>query len=283
MTSFYQPKSTQGIYDAAASRLTVNCGDSVLIGFRAAPKKLSDIQVDADIGAILGRYAAGPNAIELRIDTSRPARFTLEATEQPTMEPTRAVVKPLEVVVRFRNFEFWSPVGQWKDASACWAACLSWWLGVLEDRLPLTYNHFLMMFHKMWLPDGSISIPGLQHGLRTNNSYFRMRTEVIRPGLLSSYFGRWPLVVGFRAPGGFGHMNVLYACDQSEMVSAMEPWSPDPGDQFDVQNGVMYLTNPDFEFRGAYVKRRLAYYQNPISSGVLFVGYPAEYQTRMPA
>jgi hypothetical protein len=115
MTSFYQPKSTQGIYDAAASRLTVNCGDSVLIGFRAAPKKLSDIQVDADIGAILGRYAAGPNAIELRIDT------------------------------------------------------------------------------------------------------------------------------------------------------------------------VMYLTNPDFEFRGAYVKRRLAYYQNPISSGVLFVGYPAEYQTRMPA
>ena len=283
MSSFYQPASTQGIYDATARRLTVNCGDSVAIGFRASPKSLNDLQVDADDAqAILGRYEAGPSAIELQVDTSRPLRFNLEATETPTMSAPRAVVQPLEVVVRLRNFDFYSPVGQWKDASACWAACLSWWLGVQDDRLPLTYNHFLMMFHNVWLRDGSISISGLQQGLRSNDSHFRMHSESILPPRLPDYFGRWPLMVGFKAPGGFGHMNVLYAYDQAGTVSAMEPWSPDPGDDVDVQDGVMYLTKPDFEFRGAYVKRPVSYYQTPVSAGRLFIGYPAEYLKRMP-
>jgi len=140
----------------------------------------------------------------------------------------------------------------------------------------------MMMFHNLWLSDGSISIPGLQQGLRSHNNQFHIHSESISPGSLPSYVGRWPMLVGFKAPGGYGHMNVLYA-SQGANVSAMEPWSPDPGDdKIDETNGVMFLTDPDFEFRGAYVNRLLSYYQTPVSSGQLFVAYPEEYLKRMP-
>ena len=112
---------------------------------------------------------------------------------------------------------------------------------------------------------------------------FRMHTAVINPATLSSYMGCWPMVVGFKAPGGFGHMNVLYGYNRdSGKVKAMEPWFPDTDNITWTDDGP-YLDDPNFKFTGAHVERPLSYYgiAAPGTGGVL-IGFPEEYLSRMP-
>jgi hypothetical protein len=139
------------------------------------------------------------------------------------------------------------------------------------------------MFSKVWNKDGTINIAGLQNGIRAQNGLFHMRTATISPTSLDDYMGLWPLLVGFRHPQGFGHMNVLYGYnDSTSKVQAMEPWYPDT-DSDGWDEGEPYLTDPNFTFTGAYVERPLGHYKTPPPGlGVLFVGYQEEYTRRMP-
>jgi len=73
MAKFYQPKETQGIYEAGPNRLTVNQDDRVLIGFRAAStKELQGTTVDTSENVVTARYSINPTTIELEIETSKP-------------------------------------------------------------------------------------------------------------------------------------------------------------------------------------------------------------------
>ncbi len=289
MATFYQPKETKGFYSAGDRRLTVNVGDDVYIGFRAASQDEEDnaIVSASDNSVLLGRSRIGYLNTEFQIDTSKPGRYTLEAERDDLMmTASTAVAQPLEVYVRFNDFESTSAQGQWNDASGCWAASLIWWLGVLADRPSMDYNSLLLKFAKMWNQDGTININSFRQGVQANNGMFRMRTESINPTMLSSYMGCWPMVIGFKAPGGFGHMNVLYGYDSNAgQVQAMEPWGPDPGDDgITWGDSGPYLNNPDFQFTGKFASRPLSYYGSPApGNSVLLVGYPQEYAlNRMP-
>lgn len=286
MPRFYQPKETKGIYNPSEHRLTVNWGDYVLIGVQYATQQEEDaVQISAsNESKILYRLRARPLAIELAIDTSRPARFTIDGTKEGTgfLAPSVQVLKPIEVVVDFHGFGQEPAVGQGNDATGCWAACLDWWLDVLPARPYGDYFDLLMKFAGVWNRDGTINIPGFRAGVRKHYDTFRMHTAVINPSTLSDYMGYWPLVIGFKAPGGFGHMNVLHGFNRdTKKVKAMEPWYPDTQNISWSDDGP-YLNDPNFKFVGAHMERPLSYYSEAApGTGGLFIGYPEEYNSRL--
>src|SRR5205823_7259658 len=127
MPKFYQPKETQGIYDAALNRLTVNQDDEVLIGFKAWNKQeYENTDLDASEDIITARYSIDPTTVELELDTSTAGTFRVTATQDVMMSATpKNVLKPLEVVVRRHEYDGKPAVGQGRDPAGCWAACLS--------------------------------------------------------------------------------------------------------------------------------------------------------------
>lgn len=288
MAKFYQPQSTQGIYDAAHNRLTVNQFDDVRIGFQAASRQEYErINVDTSERVDLGRASMTATSYEINIDTSKPVRFSVTATEDVAMSALpRNVVKPLEVVVRPPSYPGKPCVGQEHDPAGCWAACLAYWLTVADGRSPRRFIDIVGDFNGVWNQMGFISVSALQTQIAHQSKRYNMATDVIKPQQLDHYVGRWPLLIGFKHPAGFGHMNVLTAYDSdADLARAMDPWSPNPPPNSIDLGAVPFVFNGnegDFQFRGIFIYRALRYVASPMPSGNILVGYPREYLKRMP-
>jgi hypothetical protein len=288
MAKFYQPKETQGVYDAATNTLTVNEGSRVLIGFQCwSVKEYESITVDTSENVVSARYAVNPTTIELEIDTSRRVSFDVTATQEVIMSAVpKNMVKPLHVVVRSMEAMFREKaVGQEKDPAGCWAACLAYYLRAagLEKR---RFIDVVGDFSGLWDSNGFIKVHSLQTQLAQKKARYHAATDRITPNRLPEFLGRWPLLIGFRHPGGFGHMNVLTAYDDgNDLVRAMDPWFPDPPlNSITREQGQVVFDGSEgaFQFTGFITYRPLAYYQKPMGSGTIIVGYPEEYRKRMP-
>jgi len=288
MARFYQPKATQGIYDASRNRLTVNRFDDVTIGYKAAnAQEYQDITVDASEDVITARYSIDSTTIELEIDTSKAVIFSLTATVPVTMSATpKNMIKPLEVEVRPPGYAGKPAVGQQRDPTGCWAACLSYWLSVAPGRTGRRFIDIVGDFTGLWDTLGFIRTVELRSQIAHQHGRYRMTTDRISPNHLEDFVGRWPLLVGFRHPGGFGHMNVLTTYDaDNDLVRAMDPWFPEPpaNSLTRVSGQLVFNGNEgNFEFTGQIAYRPLAYYRSAMLSGTIFVGYPDEYRNRMP-
>ena len=288
LAKFYQPAETQGIYDAAANRLTVNQLDRVLIGVQAInPQELQGFDIGATENVITARYAVSSTRIELDIDTKSPAEFKITATQDVAMSAIpKNVIKPLEVVVRPLTYVGKPAVGQERDPAGCWAACLSYFLSITPGRDARRFADVLGDFNGVWDRTGFLNVDSLRRQLVAQNKRYRMTTEKLAPDTLDKLIGRWPILIGFKHPGGFGHMNVLTTFGDG-MVRAMDPWSPDPGPNSlmrEPESGqVIFNTNvaETFKFTGIFAMRPLNYYKSAMKSGTIFVGYPQEYQNRM--
>ena len=124
------------------------------------------------------------------------------------------------------------------DETACWAACLAWWLRVLPDRPSVPPRDIRdRLGVGLWnKSDGTLHPAGLEHLVKKNG--YRMKTSTIKASQLVDHLGYWPLILGFTASGGFPHMNVLCGYDAStNTLDTMEPMYPDP--IFDSQYKVM--------------------------------------------
>ncbi len=288
MARFYQPKETQGIYEAGPNRLTVNQEDRVLIGFRAtSPKELQDATVETSEDVETARYSINPTTIELEIDTSKPRTFSVSATQGVAMSATpKNMTKPLEVVIRRPAYRLTGAVGQGRDPAGCWAACLSYYLSAAPGRQGRSFINIVGDFTGLWDSSGFIRVDGLRQQVANQSPRYRMATDRILPRRLSEFLGRWPLVVGFRHPGGFGHMNVLTAYDATnDLARAMDPFfpNPPPNSITRVSGQVVFNGNEgDFQFAGGFIARSLSYFQAAMPSGTIFVGFPQEYRNRMP-
>jgi len=285
---FYQPKETQGIYSRGDNSLTVNQFDTVRIGFRAAsPQEYEATTVDTSEDVDEGRFQDGAMAYHIDIDTSKPVDFTITARQDEIMSATgKDVAKPLDVEVRRADWLDVPAVGQGRDPAGCWAACISYWLSAAPNRSARSFINVVGDFSGLWDANGFIRVAGLQQQLAVQKARYHMATARITPTQLSNYMGRWPLLIGFKHPGGFGHMNVLTRYDdESDLVRAMDPWYPDPPPNSitRVSGQVVFNGNEgDFQFKGYIAYRHLDYYSHPMPSGTLFVGYPEEYNNRMP-
>lgn len=285
MASFFQPTGTVGAYDPTERRLTVLCGSTATLGFRAlSQKEEDDVVVSASESDALGaRYRMGALRTEFEMDTSRPRRYTVTAQKDSPMMPMGDVTPPLEIKVYYlaKKLSQMAAIGQDKDPTACWAACLAWWATALSGngRPSATLNDMLMRFSGMWSSDGSINVKAFHAAMRDKGSDFRMKTRDIVPTTLANYLGFWPVVVGFRAPGGFGHMNVLYDYNPTtRRVKAMEPWFPDTDNLTQQDDGTMYLNDPSFRFVGQQIERDVSYYHRAApGGGTVLVGYPEEF------
>jgi hypothetical protein len=285
---FYQPKETQGIYEAGANRLTINQGDRAFIGFRAISlKEYEETSVDASENVVTARYAIDSTAVELEIDTGKPLTFIVTATQDVAMSAVpKNMTRPLEAVIRKPAYLTAPAVGQGRDPAGCWAACLSYYLSATPNRQARRFIDIVGDFNGLWDANGFIRVDGLRQQIAIQTPRYRMATDRITPGRLPEFLGRWPLLVGFRHPGGFGHMNVLAAYDeQGDLARAMDPFFPDPPQNSitRVSGQVVFNGNEgDFQFTGGFIYRSLSYFQTAMRSGTIFVGYPQEYRNRMP-
>src|SRR5690242_10781259 len=288
MANFYQPKATQGIFEAGANRLTVNQDDRAFIGFRAlSAKELQDTVLDTSEDVEEARYAAGPTALEIEIDTSDPVAFDVTATQPVAMSAAgRSMVKPLHVVVRRATYRNEPAVGQEHDPTGCWAACLSYFLSTAPGRQKRRFIDIVGDFNALWDKSGFIKVDGFRQQIAKQRARYRMSTDRVLPNRLADFIGRWPLLVGFRHPGGFGHMNVLTGYDEdNDLARAMDPFFPDPpaGSITREEGQVVFDgTEGAFQFVGGFIYRPLTYFQSAMPSGTIFIGYPEEYRNRMP-
>lgn len=287
MARFFMPRGAVAAYDRTARRLTILAGRQFTLGFRAVTQKEEDdVTVSAsEPGAITARYRIAPLVTEFELDTSRPQRFVLTAERSEFMAASSSAIEPLEVVVYKQQDLSQVPAqGQDKDPTACWAACLAWWRTALSQsgRSAATMNDMLLKFAGIWSGDGTINVKAFHEGVRKNYAEFRMVTRDINPATLDTVLGFWPVVVGFRSPAGFGHMNVLFDYNPvTGRVKAMDPWYPDTKKLSDNEDGVLYLTDPDFRFTGIVQERSLQYYGQPApGGGTLMVGMPEELPLR---
>ena len=174
-----------------------------------------------------------------------------------------------------KNYKGIPAIGQF-DPTACWMACLSWWLKAAHDK-KLRQLDIMGLFGPVWTADGTIDPTALKDGIIKNNSIFKMNVESIFPGSLEYWAsGDKPTLIGFKTPGGMGHMNVLYNFKkETGKIGAMEPWYPEnlqivqdtPGDLPYVADGK--------RFTGMHVNRPLSYYHTPLNGSTgLFIGYP---------
>lgn len=288
MARFYQPRGTQGVYESGPNRLTVNQFDQVAIGFQASSlKEYQDTKVDTSEDIEDGRASINPRTVEINIKTDRPVTFSVTATQEVIMSAVpKNMCRPLEVVIRRSLDESVRAVGQERDPAGCWAACLSYYLRVAPDRHPRRFIDVVGDFSGLWDQLGMIRVLALQHQLTQQRARYGMGTALIHPNRLSEFVGRWPMVVGFLHPAGFGHMNVLTAYDaDNDLARAMDPWFPDPPANSITQDfGPLAFngTEGNFRFVGGFRFRPLSFFR-AMHSGNIFVGFPDEYSTRMPS
>jgi hypothetical protein len=268
---------------AAGRGFGVQAGERLVFRFTAdSPKQLESMNftTTGPRSRILGLYNMGPYIRDIEVDT-RPGEpyelFIERETDSPLPE---TVFGPLKIVPRNLFIEV-SAEGQ-MDPNACWAASIAWWSSAMRDRPTLTQQALLMRFAGMWNGDGTINIDKFEKGVK-ESSDLRMTTKRINPSSLKGLLGCWPIVIGFRAPGGFGHMNVLYGWGPGGKVKAMDPWFPDPGpDGLGTDAGFMYLTDPNFKFSGQLMTQEAKYWEKPApGQAQLIVAYPQEYLDKL--
>lgn len=285
MGKLFLPKETKGLYDRANKTLTIFVGESATIGFSGTLNETQSVRFSA-WGNMTGEranevYRVNSGTLEANIDTSSPARLTFEATNGDG----KAMASSITILIRMRpKYGDYNSVGQF-DANACWAACLEWWLTVLPDRPSISQLDLIGKASGMWNRDGTINPNKLELFVKKNG--FKMHTARVQPKDLKDYMGFWPLMIGFKASGGFGHMNVLYNYDwQFEMVDVMEPWYPDPSldnayESSEYEGVPVYSkkgSGDPFEFTGGNFHRSYSYYgNNPLKGGYFWVGFPQEY------
>lgn len=289
MGKLFLPKETHGLWDAKSRSLTVYCGEEAYVGYQGTQSEIANLEFSA-FGSILGEcahevYDEGPGRLSSGIDTSQPGTLTFECTSDG-----RALVQPITIYIRMRpNYKDAPPEGQ-LDETACWAACLAWWLRQLPDRPNVAQQDFLNKLGVgLWnKSDGTINPAGLEQLVAKNG--YRMKTGRVQPGQLRDYLRYWPLILGFTSSGGFGHMNVLCGYDPNfDTVDTMEPMYPDPiyNADYDVMSagaaGVPLFfnktTGDPFVYDGA-VRTGLSFdsfVSSPMKGGYFWVGYPQEY------
>jgi hypothetical protein len=279
------PRDTKGFYDRKEKTLTVFVGERAFIRFTGSAAETQDVVFSAWGGSSGERanevYRESATVLDVAIDTSSPARIGFTASSGDG----KPLAAPIVIRIRMRpDYGSTRPIGQ-QDSNACWAACLAWWIQAAGDRLPVSQLSLIGKASGMWNADGTINPDKLEAFVRKER--FRMHTQRIRPRDLKSFMGYWPLLIGFTAPGGFGHMNVLYSYDDAaSSVAGMEPWYPDP--EFDLSytsddvGGVPVFyskkTGDPYPFTGANLRSTYARYGNkPLKAGYFWVGFPEEY------
>ena len=288
MARFYQPRGTQGIYESGPNRLTVNQFDRVAIGFQAnSLKEYQDTTVDTSENIEDGRASINPTTIEINIKTDKALTFSVTATQEVMMSAVpKNMCPPLEVVIRRSLDENSQAEGQERDPAGCWAACLESYLDVAPGRHPRRFIDIVGDFSGLWDQLGMIRVLPLQQQITQQRARYHMTTALIHPNRLSEFVGRWPLVVGFLHPGGFGHMNVLTAYDaDNDLAKAMDPWFPEPpANSLTREYGPLAFngTEGSFQFVGSFRFRPLSFFR-AMRSGNIFVGFPDEYLSRMPS
>src|SRR5206468_11661412 len=123
-------------------------------------------------------------------DTSQPGTLKFECTSDD-----KALVQPIAIYIRMRpNYKDAPPEGQ-LDETACWAACLAWWLRQLPDRPNPTQREFLNKLGVgLWnKADGTINPAGLEQLVAKNG--YRMKTARVQPGQLRDHLRYWPLIL----------------------------------------------------------------------------------------
>lgn len=285
MGKLFLPKETKGLYDRANKTLTIFVSESATIGFSGTLNETQSVRFSAwgnGTGELANEvYRVNSATLEVAIDTAKPARLTFEATDGDG----KALAPSITILIQMRpKYGDTNAMGQ-DDANACWAACLAWWLSVLPDRPSISQLELMGKASGMWNKDGTINPNQLESFVKKNG--FKMHTARINPKNLKDYMGFWPLMIGFKASGGFGHMNVLYNYDwKFDMVDAMEPWYPDPeldsdytGEEFEgVPVYYNKTTGESYKFTGGNLQRSYnTYGNNPLKGGYFWVGFPQEY------
>ena len=285
MGKLFLPKDTKGLYDRGTKSLTIFVGESATVGFSGTASETQSVQFSAWGNGTGERanevYRVNAATLEANIDTSSPARLTFEATNGAG----KALATSITILIRMRpKYSDYTPIGQY-DATACWAACLAWWLSAMSDRPSTSQLDLLGKASGMWNKDGTINPNQLELFVKKNG--FKMHTARIKPKDLKDYLGFWPLMIAFKAPGGFGHMNVLHNYNAMfDRVDAMEPWYPDPA----LDNGYTGMmegavpayysktTGDAFTFEGSHLDRTYnTYGNNPLKGGYFWIGFPQEY------
>lgn len=289
MGRLFLPRETHGLWDAPNRSLTVFTGEDAYVGFQGTHQEIDVAQFSA-YSPSLGEcstevYDEGPGRLSTNIITTRPGTARFEVTDGESKQ----LAQPATVYIRMRpDYRRAEPEGQ-LDETACWAACLAFWLRVLPDRPSVDQSVFINKLGVgLWnKSDGTIKPLALEQLVLKQG--YRMKTERILPNQLRNYMGYWPLILGFTASGGFGHMNVLVGYDsQYRTVDTMEPMYPDPvfDSDYDVmegQSGVPLFynkaTGAPFKYKGA-VRTGLSFdsfANSPMKAGYFWVGYPQEY------
>lgn len=177
------------------------------------------------------------------------------------------------------------PEGQ-ADATACWAACYSWWLRATPGQIPRSQQEIFSLGASRKgtvLADGTVDLQGCmlflqaqQPGLFAKN----MTPDEVKPALTLSLLPVKPIMIGFRAGPMGGHMNVIHSYNRStDELSIMEPWFPDPAADSRYQligDGVSqnFFNKKDgslFKFTGKHVKRPLSHYTSKPFNGRLLI------------
>ena len=161
------------------------------------------------------------------------------------------------------------------DPTACWMACLSWWLKAAHNT-DMRQIDIMGLFGAVWSANGTIDPAALKTVIEKNNAIFKMKIETIFPASLAYYAGGdSPTIIAFQTPGGTGHMNVLYDVTKDyKEIYAMEPWYPENLDVVHEPGQVPYVSDGK-KFTGMHFKRALSYYQTALrGQNGLFVGYP---------
>lgn len=284
MGKLFLPKETKGLYDRASKTLTIFVREDAYIGFSGTPNETQSVQFSAWGNGTGERanevYRQNASTLHVAIDTTTPARLDFAATNGDG----KILAPAIKILVRMRpNYKAYNAVGQ-MDSNACWAACLEWWLSALPDRPSITQIELMGKAHGMWNKDGTINPNMLELFVKKNG--LKMHTARVKPKDLKDYMGYWPLMIGFKSSGGFGHMNVLCGYDPAfDAVDTMEPWYPDPifdsGVTGEMVDGVpiYYQANGDpYKFSGANLHLTYdTYGSNPIKGGYFWVGFPQEY------
>lgn len=169
------------------------------------------------------------------------------------------------------------------DATACWAACFTWWLKALPDRPQLSQMTLLGQAAGIWGAGGTMSLSAIKSLYERQNA--KISCDIVAPSAFNQYIvpSKFPQIVGFQAGPIGGHVNVIHAIDSaSSTVTAMEPWFPDPSADpnysFSVAAGLPLFSRKSdgapFRFTGQHVKRPLSYYTSRPLNGNLLICRP---------
>ena len=133
MGKLFLPVETRGLWDSKSKSLTVYCGEDAFVGFQGSAAEVGSLQFSAwssKLGECANEtYDEGFGKRSTRIDTSAPGELAFEATDGE-----KNLAPPITIYIERRPaYSQMRAEGQIDD-TACWAACLAWWLRVLPDR-----------------------------------------------------------------------------------------------------------------------------------------------------